>query len=223
MTAVLVVLTIIIAVVFDVLIVARRERRASAEVAERPGPMREPVIPQGIFLGPAHAWARLTSGGALRVGLDDFLTQAMGKADAVTPVPRGTEVARGDTVVAIRIGSRTLAVPSPVEGRVVEVNDRVSAQPWLVGRDPYGAGWCVGIWSRDLKEALRPLRVGAGAAAFLREELGRLIDFLLGRAVPTTAPVLADGGTPFVGALRELDDNGWQAFEDEFCRNTATE
>jgi len=223
MTAVLVVLTIIAAVIIDVVIVSRRERREAAAAAERPKPMREPVIPQGLFLGPAHAWARLTSGGSLRVGVDEFLTQAVGKADAVTPVPRGTEVARGDTVVSIRIGSRTLAVQSPIEGRVVEVNDRVASQPWLVGRDPYGAGWCVGIWSRDLKEALRPLRVGAGAAAFLREELGRLVDFLLGRAAPSPAQVLADGGMPFVGAVRQLDDSGWRAFEDEFCRNADKE
>lgn len=223
MTAVLVVLTIIVAVIIDVVIVARRERHVAAAVAERPGPMREPMIPQGIFLGPAHAWARLTSEGSLRVGLDDFLTQAIGKADAVTPVPRGTEVARGDTILSIRIGSRTLAVPSPVTGRVVEVNDRVASQPWLVGRDPYGAGWCVGIWSRDIKEALRPLRVGAGAAAYLREELGRLIDFLLGRAAPAAAPVLADGGMPFVGAVRKLDDSGWRSFEDAFCRSSEKE
>jgi len=223
MTAVLVVLTITLAVIVDVLIVARRERRHRVVAPERPAPMREPMIPQGIFLGPAHAWARLTAEGSLRVGLDEFLTQAVGKVDAVVPVPRGTEVKRGETVVSVRVGSRILAVPSPVDGRVVEVNDRVGSQPWLVSRDPYGAGWCLGIWSRDLKEALRPLRVGAGAAAFMREELGRLIDFLLGRAVPGTAPVLADGGTPLVGAAGALDDEGWRAFEARFCRDAEKE
>lgn len=216
MTVVLVVLTIVAVVTIDLLILARRGRRSAVSAAATPIPMREPVIPQGLFLGPAHAWARLTSEGSLRIGLDDLVIQAIGKADAVTPVPRGTEVARGDTIVSIRLGSRTLEVPSPVDGRVVEVNDRVSSEPWLVGRDPYGAGWCVSVFSRDLKEALRPLRIGAGAAAFLSEELGRLVDFLLGRTAPAAAPILADGGVPFVGAVSRLDDAGWRAFEDEF-------
>jgi len=91
-----------------------------------------------------------------------------------------------------------------------------------VSRDPYGVGWIVGLWTPDHQEAIRPLRIGAAAVAFLRAEMRRLVDFLNGMTIPQGAPVLADGGLPLHGAIRSLDGNGWQAFQDEFLSTART-
>jgi glycine cleavage system H protein len=223
MTALLVIITIIVAVAVDVLLVARHQRHSRLAAAAAVEPMRDPVIPQGLFLGRGHAWTRVTAEGTLRVGIDDLLAQALGSVDAVEIPAQGAEVARGEALITVRAGERTLTIASPVSGQVVTVNDGVRAKPWLLARDPYGAGWAVGIWVRDLKEAIRPLRVGAAATAFLRAELGRLVDFLTGHAQPGAVAVLADGGLPRRGALGSLDDGAWQAFEDEFLSANAAE
>ena len=215
MTALLVVLTIIVAVAVDVLLVARRQRRTRLQIVAEVIPMSEPRVPQGIFLDRAHGWARITAEGTLRVGIDDLVAQVLGSVERVEVPARGTRVHRGDPLITIRKGDRRLVVPSPVEGEVVSINEQLAQKPWLLTRDPYGVGWTVGLWARDLKEAIRPLRIGSGASAFLRDEMHRLIDFLSGPP-QASATVLADGGVPRRGALTSLDEGAWDAFQSEF-------
>jgi glycine cleavage system H protein len=223
MTALLVVLTIMVAVAIDVLLVARRKRLTRATVSDRPVPIREPSIPHGLFLDDGHAWARLTTEGTLRIGVDDLIAQALGNVEAVTTVARGSRVKRGEPILTLRVKGRDLRVAAPVAGRVVAINDNLRARPWLLVRDPYGAGWGLALWSRDLKEVLKPLRIGGSAVAFLREELSRFIDFLVGASRLEEATVLADGGVPRVGALQALDDEGWRRFESGFLRPSGGE
>ena len=66
------------------------------------------------------------------------------------------------------------AFTSPAPGEVVAVNSRTLEQPWTVTRDPYGVGWVLGLWTRDHNEAIKPLRIGSAATAFLRQEMQRL-------------------------------------------------
>jgi glycine cleavage system H lipoate-binding protein len=222
MTAVLVILTIVIAVGLDVAVMAYRRRRGTAPETLAPRAMLEPRPPQGVFLAPAHSWVRITTEGTLRVGIDEFLVEALGEVEAVRVPARGTRVNRGDPLITLRIAGRELVVPAPANGEVMTMNDRVMASPYLLARDPYGVGWIVGLWTPDHQEAIRPLRIGAAAVAFLRTEMRRLVDFLNGMTIPQGAPVLADGGLPLHGAIRSLDGNGWQAFQDEFLGTART-
>lgn len=216
MTAILVVLTILMAVGIDLLVVAWRRRRMAVPVASRVRPMLEPRPPQGVFLDPAHAWLRINTDGTLRVGIDDFLTEAMGEVEAVTLPARGTQVKRGDPLIRLRVKGRELVVPAPAAGEVMAQNAHAVNEPWTVARDPYGAGWVVALWTRDHHEAIRPLRIGSAAAAFLRHEVQRLADFLAASQTPATVPLLADGGAPGRGALASLDDAKLDAFQSEF-------
>lgn len=216
MVAILVVLTIVVAVAIDALIVARRRHAEGALPLPVRG-MAEPRPPQGIFLDAAHSWARITSDGSLRVGIDEFLAEAIGDVERVDVPARGTPVKRGDPLLRLRVKGREIVVPSPVNGEVLGRNDQVAERPWLVGRDPYGVGWMLAVWARDLQEAIKPLRVGAGVVGFLRQEMARLADFLAGPALRNAAvPALADGGVPRRGALADVDDAAWESFQKEF-------
>lgn len=215
MTGILVLLTIIAAVAVDVMIVRRRQQ-VPAMAAARRNPMLVPQPPQGLFVAPGHSWARITTEGTLRVGIDDFLAEAAGDIEAVEVAARGTRVERGEPLLKLRVGGRVLAVAAPVSGEVVSINQKAVESPWMVTRDPYGVGWLASVWTRDHQEAIRPLRIGSGAVAYLREELDRFVDFLTRSASPATAPVLADGGLPFRGSLANLDDEQLHQFEREF-------
>jgi glycine cleavage system H protein len=216
MTAVLVILTIVVAVGMDVALMAYRRRRGVVHAVAAPHAMLEPRPPQGVFLDSAHTWVRITTEGTLRVGIDEFLVEALGGVEAVRVPSRGTRVRRGDPLITLRIAGREMVVPAPANGEVMTMNDRVMASPYLLARDPYGIGWIVGLWTPDHQEAIRPLRIGAAAVGFLRSEMRRLVDFLSGVPVPQAAPVLADGGLPMNGALRSLDADRWEAFQHEF-------
>jgi glycine cleavage system H protein len=216
MTIVLVMLTIIITVLLDVLLVAHRRVRAREARGEVEGVVGEPHIPQGVFLDNGHAWVRVTSEGTLRVGVDQLLADLLGQVDEVKLLARGTRVRRGDPLIRLRVGGRELVMRSPVAGDVVLLNERVRERPWLAAWDPYGAGWMVGMWSRDLKSAITPLRVGGGATAFLRAELGRIIDFVSRAHAPATSPVFGDGALLRRGALTMLDNEAWERFQEQF-------
>jgi len=223
MTAILVVLTILIAVAVDGILMAVRQHRSPARAGVVPEAMLEPRPPQGIFLDSAHAWLRITTDGTLRIGVDDFLTEALGEVEKVEVPARGTQVKRGDPLLKLTVHGRKIIVPSPAAGEVVSVNTAAVAEPWSVTRDPYGVGWMVGLWTRDHHEAIRPLRIGSAAGAYLRQEMQHLADFLTGCHAPATAPVLADGGLPGRGAVGTLDADHFSAFQNEFISTNQKE
>jgi glycine cleavage system H protein len=216
MTAILVILTILVFVGVDAMVLAVR-RRTSPGVATVPiVAMPQPRPPQGIFLDGGHGWVRISTDGTLRVGVDDFLTEALGEITTVQAPARGTHVKRGEPLLTLTVKGRTLTVPSPASGEVVAANERVAAQPWLVNNDPYGAGWVVSLWTRDHHEAIRPLRIGSAAVAFMRQELQRLADFLTPSPAMAKVPLLADGGVPLRGSVANLDESRWSGFQQQF-------
>jgi glycine cleavage system H lipoate-binding protein len=219
MTVLLVVLTIVAAVALEAAVMRWRRRRAAPVVQTVPPLMGDSVIPQGIFVAPNHSWLRLTVEGVMRLGIDDLITQALGRVDIVEMAGKGADVKRGDPLLRLQVGKREAVVTSPIDGMVVAVNEQLREKPWLISRDPYGAGWILGLWARDIKEAIRPMHVGNGATTFLRQEMGRFIDFLTSPPRSAMAPVLADGGLPRQGVLANLDDSDWASFHAQFLTN----
>ena len=221
MVALLVILTIVLALAVDSWVLAR-ERRTAAVPAPTPlVAMKVPQPPQGIFLDAAHTWLRITSDGCLRVGIDDFLAEAVGQVDRVEVPAQGTTIERGSPLFTLFVKGRKLVVPSPAAGTVMSANDKALRDPSAVVRDPYGAGWVASLWTRDHHAAISPLRIGAAATHFLREELHRLADFMVPARVHATVPVMADGGLPGKGAAANLDDESWQTFAREFVNAPA--
>ncbi len=221
MVALFVVLTIVVALAVDSYVLARQRRTAAVSAPAPLVAMKVPQPPQGIFLDAAHTWLRITSDGRLRVGIDDFLAEAVGQVEKVEVPAQGTTIERGSPLFTLFVKGRKLVVPSPASGTVMSANDKALRDPSAVVRDPYGAGWVASIWTRDHHAAISPLRIGAAATHFLREELHRLADFMVPTRVHATVPVMADGGLPGKGAAASLDDESWQAFAREFVNAPA--
>lgn len=197
-----------------------RLRRPAAVHASKPqeAAIHSPAPPADLFLDSQHVWVRLAADGTLRVGIDELLGALLGRVDRVElPSVVGTRVDRGGPLLVLHRGGRTLTVPAPAGGELAGINDLLRDNPQVLVDDPYGLGWVAAVRPRDHKEALAPLHVGNGAAGLLRARLERIVDFLVQRAAGTGArPLLADGGVPRRGALAELDDEGWQAFQERF-------
>ena len=108
MVALLVILTIVLALAVDSWVLAR-ERRTAAVPAQVPlVAMKVPQPPQGIFLDAAHTWLRITSDGRLRVGIDDFLAEAVGQVDRVEVLAQGTTIERGSPLFTLFVKGRKL-------------------------------------------------------------------------------------------------------------------
>lgn len=222
MAAVLVILTIVAFVAVDAMHLWLRRR--GAEVVSEAAPVKAfggVRVPRGLFLDDAHSWARLTESGELSVGVDEFLTQALGGADRVELPEPGVKVEKGERLATVWRGGRKLEVVAPVSGRVVAANPGLEFHPEALEADPYGSGWLARVWPVDHTEALKGLRVGERAAKWLEREVQRFAEFLSRATSPElVGAMLPDGAHPVVGAAMHLDDEGWKAFAKEFAHST---
>lgn len=226
MVAILVLLTIIVFLTVDYAVQRAALRRAATAAAaaagEAPPTVRVPVdiaaLPAGVFVGPGHAWLELRPSGGVRVGVDRVPVTLLGGLDAVEAPPAGTKLRRGDAAAVLRKGERSIAIPSPVDGVVTGVNPDLTARPAELGDSPFGRGWLVSLKPHGLAASLRSLFVAEEASAWMRRELSRLRDFLVGLGeggalAPATLP---DGGLPVAGLAAHLSDEQWRRLTEGF-------
>jgi len=93
-------------------------------------------------------WA-LTEGNRVRIGLSDFLQQRSGDVAFAEVKPEGTVLALGDEVAMIETIKADVSLPSPVAGKVAEVNSSMDITPEVINQDPYGEGWLAVIEADD--------------------------------------------------------------------------
>ena len=191
--------------------------------ALRPEPAGWFHVPDGLGLHPGHAWAKAAGGGEVLVGADGFARAVIGCIDDVarrivtgvssfTLPPVGTRLRRGDPIVALRCGQRIVAIPSPVDGLVLERNRSLMQEPSLFEREPYGEGWLLRIET----ESYGPIEGVSGSASktWLREENLRLNHFLEARL----GMAAADGGTLTAPPALLLPEDAWREATRSFLR-----
>jgi len=98
-------------------------------------------VPEGIFYHQGHSWVREEIGGLLRVGVDDFAQKMLGTVSSIHTGKAGAMVKQGEQGWTLKAGARSVAMLSPVDGEILEVNKDVLSDPSLINRDPYGKGW----------------------------------------------------------------------------------
>jgi glycine cleavage system H protein len=165
------------------------------------------TAPRDVFFHPGHTWARRGSDGLVSVGLDEFAARLLGKVQLQEPA-KGAQVSYGVPAVMAAEGGRLVPLVSPIDGTVVEVNDRAAEDLWL--NQPYGDGWLFKVRPSHFKSDARRLLSGKDAQRKLDADCA----ILAARVSPQSGAVLQDGGTPVFGIARELEPERW----DELCR-----
>jgi glycine cleavage system H protein len=170
----------------------------------------------GVHYARCHAWLAPGRGGALRVGLDDLALRLLPAVTGIKGTAPGQLVRRGEPLVTLHAGARTLIVPAPLSGKVVAVNAAVQRDPGLVKRDGYGRGWLVAVRPDD--DGWAQLPTGDGAERFLAAESARwsrLIEEELGFAA-------ADGGTLVAPSPTLVGEAGWRRMVEAFVGEAST-
>jgi len=180
------------------------------------------AVPQGVFLSEGHAWFKPDPSGEVRVGADALVAHALGGLEKVVFPKTGDVVRKGQPLFYLVHEGNVLTVSSSVTGRVVATNSALGDRPELVARDPYGAGWVCRIVSAYLDDGSGRMRLADKAAFWLECEFDRFCEFISSHIAPDLALGMTslDGGLPEIGALTQLDDSTWSAFEAEFLRIT---
>lgn len=87
-----------------------------------------------------HEWLRV-EGDLVVVGITEHAATALGDVVFVELPEVETVVAEGDEVVVIESVKAASDILAPLDGEIVEVNQKLVDSPALVNEDPTGAAW----------------------------------------------------------------------------------
>jgi glycine cleavage system H protein len=106
----------------------------------------------------------------VRIGLSDFLQQRSGDVAFAEVKAQGTTVSFGEEVANIETIKVEIALPSPVSGKVVEVNPAMDEAPEAINQEPYGEGWLAVIQASDWESERSKLLDPEAYLAHIKQE-----------------------------------------------------
>jgi glycine cleavage system H protein len=96
-----------------------------------------------------HEWLRV-EGDLVVVGITEHAATQLGDVVFVELPEVEAMVAQGDEVVVIESVKAASDILAPMDGEIVEVNDKLADKPGLVNEDPLGAAWFFKLKVDDL-------------------------------------------------------------------------
>jgi glycine cleavage system H lipoate-binding protein len=165
-----------------------------------------------VYYHHGHSWVIPECGHVVRVGIDDFAQKLVGKIDAIKLPQVGSQVAQGKKGWSLLADSKSIDMPSPVDGKIIETNEDLLNSPELVSTDPYGEFWLMKVEAPNLSTNLKNLLSGGLARKWMeesRENLFARMDYKLGA-------LSQDGGVPVDGIAKNLDRARWDEIAKEF-------
>ena len=118
-------------------------------------------MPEDLHYEQNHFWVK-PEGDLLIMGLDDFGRQMAGDIVFIQLPPEGKRVKAGKSFAKMESGKWLGKIFAPVEGELVEVNEKLELNPILINEDCYGEGWMYKI-RPDNMDDLKNLIHGADA------------------------------------------------------------
>lgn len=101
-------------------------------------------VPANLKYSNDHEWCRV-EGDVAYIGITDFAQDQLGDIVFVDVPTVGETLAAGDVFGSIEAVKTVSDAFTPVSGEVLEFNPDVDADPALVNKDPYGAGWMIKV------------------------------------------------------------------------------
>ncbi len=228
MVVLLVVLTIIVFLTIEAVYHYAAKRKHASVPATVPSGAQDVLLeelfePEGLYYNPSHVWAFLEMNGKVKLGLDHFFHQIVGKIDKIIVPDPGKRIERNSETIIIQSGDRTVQARIPVGGRIEAVNKDVLANPELLLSDAYKNGWILQMEPIRFTETIAEMKFGKDARTWLANEITKLKD-LLSAHLSAEEPALRtmyDGGVPVQGLKSFLSDEEWSKVKREFFSDEA--
>jgi glycine cleavage system H lipoate-binding protein len=171
-------------------------------------------VPMGYYFHDGHAWARIESGGYIRVGLDDFALKVLGEADALDLPLMGKELDQGKVGWGLKRKDNLADVRSPIDGVIVEVNSEIREKPKMANHEPYSGGWLFMVRTPDVKKTMGKLMTDQTSLTWMNKE----VDHLESMIEDVAGPLAADGGYLVNDIYGNLPDIGWNNLTQAFLK-----
>jgi glycine cleavage system H protein len=109
-------------------------------------------IIDGVKYTKEHEWVKL-EGDTATEGLTDYAQSELSDIVMVEPPEVGTKIKAGEAIGTIEAVKAVSDLYAGLNGEVIEVNDKVVADPSIINKDPYGEGWLFKMKLDDPKQA----------------------------------------------------------------------
>lgn len=218
MTVLFVVATIIVFLGIDVIVRRVREQRAVHVAAPQPQVYVAPIrMPDGIFFARSHTWLNLFPSGKVRLGVDDFINRLFENPEITLLKKTGEWVQKGEPILVLQEGEHALTIRSPFKGYIIGFNEQLKEHPEFLTNALFSDGWAYTLMPERPSE-LRQMLLGEETRRWIADEFGRLRDVFAGVKADVVPALLQDGGPPVAGAMKQMPDNVWKQFEQEFLQ-----
>lgn len=108
-------------------------------------------IPSNLKYSEDHEWIRV-EGSHAYVGITDYAQSQLGDIVFVEVNTVGETLSKGQALGTIEAVKTVSDVYMPVDGTILEFNQKIEQQPDIVNKDPYGEGWIVRIEIKNAEQ-----------------------------------------------------------------------
>jgi glycine cleavage system H protein len=126
-------------------------------------------FPQKLRYSQDGLWI-MQEGGMFRIGMGDYAQQRNGDIAFATPAPIGSLLNAGDEIAGIETVKVNFSLPSPMQGKIIEVNALLQDSPELINLDPYGKGWLVLLQPENLEQDCTALMTAEAYANLAKQQ-----------------------------------------------------
>ena len=102
-------------------------------------------IPENLKYTKDHEWIRVDEDGVATVGITDYAQGELGDIVYVDVETAGETLSQEEVFGSIEAVKTVSDIFMPASGEVIELNPELDADPELVNKDPYGAGWIIKV------------------------------------------------------------------------------
>jgi glycine cleavage system H protein len=125
--------------------------------------------PSDLRYSEEHEWVRVESDGSAVLGITEFASESLGDIVYVELPGVGAELSQFEKMGEIESVKAVSDLNSPVGGRVLERNDKLTDNPENVNDEPYESGWMLKVTLGDTEE-LDKLMTAEQYQAFLASQ-----------------------------------------------------
>jgi len=127
-------------------------------------------IPDHLHYTKDHLWAHI-EGDKVKVGLTDYAQKALHEIVFIDVTVAGLKVTQAQALGTVESVKAVSEVLSPFTGEVTEVNGKISSNPELINKDPYGEGWIAIIKSPNIDADSKNLMTAEQYATYVKQQL----------------------------------------------------
>jgi len=171
-------------------------------------------VPTEYYFHDGHGWARIESGGYLRIGMDEFSLKLLGGADGFELPPMGKELDQNKPGWGLKRDGHLADVLSPVDGVIVEVNSKLLERPELAANEAYSDGWLFSIRTPSIKGTLKSLMDDTASLDWMKGEVNALEEMI----EEVAGPAATDGGYLGDDIYGSLPALGWDRLARKFLK-----